>query len=124
MGITHLLNQLNLQFRIFIHAEEAPCDKDSKFISQNFPGQICQARPEFGGRLIYAFPVSYYSGQASSNDRRRYNQIENLSKYNMKFDEIISSAILNQKNGKANWNSVNFPIRESQYMITSPVCTI
>jgi hypothetical protein len=73
--------------------------------------------------LIYAFPVSYYPREASSYDRRKYNQINNLKKYNLNFDEIYSAALLNMMKGQSDWNKVNFPNREQQYPSTTRVHT-
>jgi hypothetical protein len=105
----------NLITRVFLHAEEAPCNTDSRYMNQNFPGQICESRPEFGGKTIYAFPVSYASQyMQDSNYRRQWSQVNNLKTYGLEFDQVWSSSLMTVMTPVGDWNAATFPTQQNE----------
>jgi hypothetical protein len=89
-------------------------------MDRNFPGQECITDEKILGGTYYIFPVTYFSGDGNSYNRRSYNAIQNFEHYDVVLKDIYLSAIQAQFSTPPAQNPSNsFP--SARYQMPSDV---
>jgi hypothetical protein len=91
-------------------------------MSLGFPGQECITDEEILGGTYYIYPVTYFSGDGNSFNRRSYNPIGNFKFYDVVLKDIYLSAIQAQFSTPPAQNpSDTFPNADQRYRMPSEV---
>jgi hypothetical protein len=87
-----------------------------------FAGQECITDEEILGGTYYIYPVTYFSGDGGSFNRRSYNPIHNFRFYDIVLKDMYLSAVQAQFSTPPAQNPPNsFPNADQRYQIPSDV---
>jgi hypothetical protein len=107
---------------VYLHAERSSAGDCSDRMHLGFPGQECITDEKILGGTYYVYPVTYFSGDGNSYDRRSYGQILNFKHYGIALKDIYLSAIQAQYSTPPAQNpSDTFPNADQRYQMPSAV---
>jgi hypothetical protein len=106
---------------VFLHAERSSGDCSDR-MHLGFPGQECITDEEILGGTYYVYPVTYFSGDGNSFNRRSYNPIHNFKYYGVELKDIYLSAIQGQFASPPAQNPMDtFPSADKRYQMPPDV---